>query len=354
MLDPVALGQALFFDANLSLTRKQSCATCHEPAAAFSDSRGNGVSGAVSLGDDGLSLGDRNAPGITYASLVPELHIDGDGEYIGGFFLDGRSPTLEEQANEPFLNPIEMAMPDRASVVERVRENPTYVASIQSLFGAEIFDNSDRAFEAVTGSIAAFEQSELFTTFDSKYDRYLLGEYTMTESEEVGRLLFFSQLISCHGCHLQDLRETAAREVFTNNKYSNIGIPANKLVRSKNGVTDVDVGLLQNPIVDDQAHAGKFRVPSLRNVAVTAPYMHNGVFQDLETAIIFYDKYLMQSLESNTNPETESPWGDPEVAENIDLELLRQGQPITTERALALAAFLRTLTDKRYEHLLAE
>jgi cytochrome c peroxidase len=98
--------------------------------------------------------------------------------------------------------------------------------------------------------------------------------------------------------------------------------------------------------------AGKFRVPSLRNVAVTAPYMHNGVFKKLETAILFYDKYLVSNRQSESNPETGEPWGDPEVADTIDLDLLQQGQPITEDRARALVAFLRTLTDQRYEALL--
>lgn len=352
LLDKNNLGRALFFDTNLSLTRSQSCATCHDPAYAFTDGRENSIAGAVSLGDDKVSVGDRNTPSISYANLVPEFRVNETGEYIGGLFLDGRSASLAEQAKEPFLNPIEMAMPDRASVVARVQENRIYEVSFEALYGPDLFEDTDRAFEAVAESIAAFEQSSDFSTFDSKYDRYLQGDYIMTAQEEIGRLLFFSQLISCHSCHLLDLRETAIGEVFTNHKYSNIGIPVNKLVRERNGVSDVDVGLLGNPKVNDLKEAGKFRVPSLRNVAVTGPYMHNGVFAELETAIIFYDKYLMNTKESNTNPESQLPWGEPEVAENIDLDLLKQGQPITVERASALAAFLRTLTDRRYEHLL--
>jgi len=351
-LDRQSLGQALFFDKNLSLTRNQSCSSCHEPAMAFTDGRDNGVSGAVSLGDDGRSLGNRNTPTITYASHIPAFHQNENDEYIGGFFLDGRSTTMDEQAREPFLNPIEMAMPDGATVVARVRENPVYERALQANFGEAVFSDDERAFDAIAASIVAFESSESFATFDSKYDRYLRGEYTLTAQEEIGRLLFFSQLVNCHSCHLSDLRETANRELFSNQKYINIGIPVNHVIRDKNGDSSPDVGLLANPQVNDPSQAGKFRVPSLRNVAVTGPYMHNGVFQDLETAILFYDKYLLSTAGSRTNPETGAEWGEPEVAENIDLPLLRVGQPITPERAGALAAFLRTLTDQRYEALL--
>lgn len=346
------LGQALFFDTKLSLTRNQSCSSCHEPGAAFSDSRANDAGGAVSIGDDNRSLGDRNSPSIAYADQIPTFHVNQDGDYVGGFFLDGRAATLAEQAQEPFLNPVEMALPNQAALLDRIRENPAYVASFTTLFGRRILDDPGSTLAAIGESIAAFERSDLFSSFDSKYDRYLRGEYALSAEEELGRLLFFSQLVSCHGCHLVDQRENAAQEMFTDHSYHNIGIPVNEAVRARNGVSATDVGLLGNPGVDDPAHAGKFRVPTLRNVAVTAPYMHNGVFQELETAILFYDKYLMSGVGANTNPETSKPWAEAEVAENIEHNLLQQGQPITPRRASALAAFLTTLTDERYEPLL--
>lgn len=345
-------GRALFFDTNLSLTRNQACGSCHEPGKAFSDGRANDVAGAVSLGDDGVSLGDRNTPSIAYADQVPDFHKNDGGEYVGGYFLDGRAATMRDQAREPFVNPVEMAMPDSHAVVERVRENPAYVESLRSLFGEDTLADDDKTFDAIVDSLVAFERTELFSPFDSKYDRYLRGEYQMTREEEIGRLLFFSQLISCHGCHLLDTRETTVDELFTNHKYHNIGVPENGAVRARNGLSGADLGLLANPQVNDPAQAGKFRVPSLRNVAVTGPYMHNGAFQDLETAILFYDKYLVTNQESERNPETGDRWGDPDVAETIDLELLQQGQPITERRVAALVAFLRTLTDQRYEALL--
>ena len=350
------LGQALFFDSNLSATRNQSCASCHDPGQAFSDSRDNGVSGAVSLGDDGNSLGDRNTPATTYASLIPDFHKNEKGEYIGGYFLDGRAANMADQAAEPFVNPLEMALPDSAAVVERVRENSYYVETLRKHFGESIFADVDKAYRAITESIVAFERTALFSPFDSKYDRYLRGEYELTQDEEIGRVLFFSQIINCSSCHLLDTRESSPGEVFSNHRYHNIGVPANRQAREKNGldVSHRDLGLLDNPAVDDPAMAGKFRVPSLRNVAVTGPYMHNGVFQDLRTAILFYNRFTLSNPRSQTNPETEARWEEPEVPETVDLELLRDGQPLAVNRIVTLVAYLTALTDQRYESLLDE
>ena len=143
------LGRALFFDSNLSMDRNQSCASCHDPGQAFSDSRDSDVSAAVSLGDDGVSLGDRNTPATTYAFLIPDFHKNEKGEYIGGYFLDGRAATMVDQAAAPFVNPLEMAMPDGAAVVDRVRENPSYVESFRKNYGESIFSDSDKAFRAL-------------------------------------------------------------------------------------------------------------------------------------------------------------------------------------------------------------
>jgi len=202
----------------------------------------------------------------------------------------------------------------------------------------------------------AFERTALFSPFDSKYDRYLQGEYELTADEEIGRVLFFSQIINCSSCHLLDTREFSPGEIFSNHRYHNIGVPTNREVRGKNGI-DVghrDLGLLENPAVDDPAMAGKFRVPSLRNIAVTRPYMHNGVFQELRTAILFYNRFTLSNPKSQTNPETGARWREPEVPETVDIELLRDGQPLAENHVEALVAFLTALTDQRYESLLDE
>ena len=117
----------------------------------------------------------------------------------------------------------------------------------------------------------------------------------------------------------------------------------------------VELGFTPDSLaIDDPDQAGKYKVPTLRNVAVTGPYMHNGVFRELETVILFYNRFILTNRESQTNPETGQPWGDAEVADTVDLELLAQGQPISSLQVGPLAAFLRTLTDRRYEPLIVE
>ncbi|MGI9263113.1 MAG: cytochrome-c peroxidase [Woeseiaceae bacterium] len=351
------LGEALFFDTNLSLNRTQSCATCHNPAVAFTDSRENDSGRAVSLGDDGKSLGDRNTPSITYASLIPEFGLDETGVYAGGAFYDGRAVDLVDQAGQPFTNPIEMNLPDNAAVVERVMENPSHVSELQRHFGKDVFDDTELAFRSIAESIVAFEKTAQFAPYDSKYDRFLRGEYELTVEEELGRKLFYSRVWNCHSCHLIDEREMQPDSDFTTHRYFNIGVPVNESVRAINGLGSdhIDNGLLENPDIDDPAEAGKFKVPTLRNVAVTGPYMHNGVFEKLETVVVFYNKFVLTNPESQTNPETGALWGDPEVPPGAaDLALLRDAQPVSPMQVDLLIAFLELLTDQRYEALLAD
>lgn len=346
------LGRALFFDTNLSANRTQACASCHDPNFAFADPRG-----MASPGDDGESLGDRNAPTAAYASFSPEFHRDENGEWIGGQFLDGRAATLEEQAGGPPLNPIEMGMPDKASVVERLRENPDYVVDFAAVFGPDVLDNTDAAYESMTEAIAAFERTGELSTFDSKYDRFLRGEAKLTDKEELGRLLFFSQqFTNCNQCHQLAASAIDPHETFSDYRFHNIGVPENRALREMNGAKPgtVDGGLLDNPLVEDNAQRGKFKTPTLRNVAVTAPYMHNGVFKDLRTVVLFYNKYNTKNPERLINPETGEPFVEAEVPENLSEKELTHGPALDDKRIDALVAFLKTLTDKRYEDLIQD
>lgn len=240
----------------------------------------------------------------------------------------------------------------------RLRENPAYVQAFTSLFGPPVLDSDRDAFRAMTESIAAFERTEVFQPFDSRYDRFLRGEVQLTDEEELGRLLFFSnQFTNCHLCHQLRILGGAELEPFSNFEFHNIGVPANPAFAESGRKVTVDRGLAENPMVDPADRdnvAGHFKVPSLRNVAVTAPYMHNGVFKDLRTVILFYDKYNNSAPRRQVNPETGRPWDAPEVPENLSLKELETGPALDDQRINALVAFLRTLTDRRYEHLLAE
>ena len=342
------LGRALFHDPNLSVNRTQSCATCHDPAHGFMDPRADVAEGAVSRGADGRAAGVRNTPAIGYAAAVPAPSQTADGEWHGGLFVDGRAANLETQAIEPLINPVEMGLPDHAAVVARVAENAAYRAALERHFGADVMASTERALSAVAQAIAAFERSPSFVAFDSRYDRFLRGEASLSPAEELGRRLYFSDLMNCMLCHLIEPNTVVERETFSNQRYHNIGVPANPHLAN----AAPDLGLGGRADVAGPRLTGKFRTPSLRNIAVTAPYMHNGAFRELATAIKFYNQYIVDNEEVGINPETGREWGPPEVGENIDLELLRQGQPTGDDRVELLIAFLRTLTDSRFEHLL--
>ncbi|MGB1092660.1 MAG: cytochrome-c peroxidase [Oceanobacter sp.] len=375
------LGEALFSDTSLSFNRTQSCATCHNPDAAFTDNTddGSGNSVAVSFGDDTTLMGDRNTPTVTYASLAPEFgtgtrtrfnsqQSDYSG-YLGGQFHDGRASDLAQQAAGPFLNPVEMGMPDAASVIDRVLENSDYVEAFETLYGSDIFNDTSAAYEALTDAIAAFEQTDEFSSFDSAYDRYLDGDLevydiVLNNKAAKGKTLFFSQqFTNCATCH-QLKSQSSAGETFTGYEYHNLGVPVNEAVRTANAASRqvagiggddyVDTGLQNNnEAVTEATEAGKFKTPTLRNVAVTGPYMHNGVFKELDTVIRFYDHYLTGST-NTLNPETGGAWADPEVASNIALTELQDGSLLDDSDVTALVCFLRTLTDARYEHLIPD
>ncbi|MCC0012944.1 MAG: c-type cytochrome, partial [Rhodobiaceae bacterium] len=279
--------------------------------------------------------------------------------WAGGQFLDGRASRLEDQAGGPPLNPIEMGMPDKASVVARLREDQVYLSAFPKLFEDDgILEDAEKGYAAMTRAIAAFERTETFSPFDSKYDRFLRGEVQLSEQEELGRVLFFSQQFSnCNQCHQLGKSAIDPRETFTNYSFHNIGVPENLDLRAQNGVAvgTVDDGLAANPeVAGDPEERGKFKTPTLRNVAVTGPYMHNGVFKDLRTVILFYNKYNTKSEKRRINPETGKPFRAPPVPETISEKELTDGPALDDEKVDALVAFLKTLTDARYEHLLAQ
>lgn len=382
------LGERLYSDKNLSLNRTQSCATCHNPEFAFIDERTNDASrdtghgliaSAGSLGDNGTSIGDRNAPSAAYASFSPEFHqgsrqrptvLARFGDYqgfIGGQFWDGREPDLKGQAGGPPTNPDEMAMPDKTSVIERLLEDAAYVASFEYIFGSDIFNDVESVYLAMAESIGEFEKTESFATFDSKYDRSLLDpndpeyfEFGLISKVETGRVLFFSSDFTCAACHQSIPRAGVPREVFSSFEYHNIGVPENTALRAINGATGPDLGLFNNPEVSAETEKGKFKAPTLRNASVSAPYMHNGIFNQLETVIDFYQHAKERAINLDNgaainllnNPETNLPWGAAEVEENISHTLLKGSINIRPVHKEALICFIMSLTDARYEHLL--
>ncbi|MEA3521671.1 MAG: cytochrome c peroxidase [Campylobacterota bacterium] len=363
------LGKRLFFDNNLSLTRKTSCATCHNPEHGFVDARfsdegvdqGVFIHGAFSVGDDDISLGGRNAPTASYAQFAPDFHQMKDGNYSGGQFHDGRADSLKIQAMGPPLDGAEMMMPDETSVVERIKENEQYVKDFQTLYGNNIFDDIDASYEAMAESIAKFEKTDEFAPFDSKYDRFKKGEYTMTSKEDLGYSLFFSQAnTNCATCHTLNSQTEGAQETFTNYEYENIATPRNTEAmdaRAALGLQDANAtfsglgGTVKESDANWRLHLGKTKVPTLRNIAVTGPYMNNGVFKELKTVLEFYDHMAGQGNHP-INPETGKAWVDNDNNSTINHEVLQATKELTDSKIAGIEAFLKLLTDKRYEHLI--
>jgi cytochrome c peroxidase len=371
------LGESLFFDQNLSLDRKTSCATCHDPEHAFVDARfsRDGVDqsvfihGALSVGDDGSALGGRNTPTAAYAMLSPEFTIT-KGEPKGGQFHDGRAVSLKDQAMRPLLDQAEMMMESKAAVIDRIEENSDYVEAFKALYGEDIFDDINASYDAMGESIAAFEKTDEFAPFDSKYDRYVackengrltsqcLSEGNWTIIEQGGMDIFFRpNNSSCVNCHQLKPQSEASGETFTNYEYHNIGTPKNTLAVQARAMLGLgEANTTEHGVYGaypDKVNASKdgaVKVPTLRNVAVTAPYMHNGVFNELRTVLEFYDHIGGPNRRPN-NPETDQAWGTPDVNGTINHEDLAM-QELTDAEIDALEAFLKTLTDRRYEHLL--
>ena len=354
------LGKKLFFDKNLSLNKTLSCASCHDPLQAFIDARfsTNPVDGSLSVGDDGTTLGGRNAPTVMYAKLAPAFFTMDDGTHVGGQFWDGRAKDLKEQAKGPFVDQAEMMMPSTGSVVSRVKENTLYIEELKALYGQDIFNDNDKAYDAIAGSIAKFEKTTEFAPFDSKFDRsklpyFHVDHYEMSEQEKLGYRLFFDHSQThCSKCHSVNSSTESTIETFSNFRYENIGVPKNlDALLARDGHTDkIDLGIGGRADINDSKHHGKFKVPTLRNVAVTAPYMSNGVFKELKTVIKYFD--YMAGNGHTLNPETDQPWREAEVNATINYPILKTLKPLSDEKIEALESFLNILTDKRYESLL--
>jgi cytochrome c peroxidase len=329
------LGRSIYFDSNLSEPRGLSCASCHEPDAGFASPV---HSIPVSQGIHIDRFGNRNAPTAAYASYIPEFHYDENiSTYVGGLFLDGSAKNLEEQAKGPFLNPLEMALPDAQSVVDRVK-NSEYATLFKEVYGENIFDDTEIAFDKISQAVAVYGSTGALNRFDSKYDYFLIGEADLKPNERRG-LELFQNKARCITCHTMNNKVDGNNSLFTNFTYDNIGVPANPNnpfytidpAFNPDGTSYIDLGLGAN--IGKPEENGKFRVPTLRNIAVSSPYMHNGVFETLEDVLNFYN-----SIGTGNEPT-------PEVSENINHSELSNLNLSSLEIA-DIVAFLGTLTDR--------
>jgi len=350
--DAAALGRLLFFDASLSEPAGQSCASCHDPARAFTDPD---TSRPTSKGVDPRRFGSRNAPSAMYMAYSPAFHFDPkEAHYVGGQFWDGRAATLEEQAKGPFLNPLEMANPDKRAVVEKVRR-AAYAGLFDRLYGKDALKDVDQAYERIAAAIAAYERGPEFRPFSSKYDAWLAGKAKLTKQELRGLKLYEDEKKgNCAACHPSRRGPKGEPPLFTDFTYDNLGVPRNPAnpfygqdkTHNPDGARFVDRGL--GAAVKQPAEDGKFKVPTLRNIARTAPYMHNGYFTTLRGAVAFYNDRDVRKRCPQDLPEAEANrrkcWPAPEVAANVNKDEL--GRLGLTEREVDdIVAFLRTLDD---------
>ncbi len=321
------LGKKLFFDTNLSNPPGQSCATCHMPDQGFTDPEQLPASrGAVKT-----LFGHRNTPTVAYAAFTPYFHFDSVEEnYVGGLFWDGRSATLSEQAMNPLLSHHEMNCDCKQTVVERVRKSD-YKDLFLQVFGTNAFADTGKAFENIAEAIEEFEETAEVNPFTSKFDYYLKGEAQLTAPELRGLKLFNDTAKgNCAACHPSTPDPFTGAALFTDFTYDNLGVPANpELIKIDKGYKP-DLGL--GDIVKQKSENGKFKVPTLRNISITAPYFHNGVFKTLEEVMDFY---------SNRDKGT---FAKPEISENVNTEELGNLN-LTKQETDDIIAFMRTLTD---------
>lgn len=323
------VGKAIFLDTNLSEPAGQACASCHDPKHGF---KGNGdplvavVGGAVAG-----RAGNRNPPSAAYAFGSPEPGyqvIDDEQVYVGGQFWDGRAASLADQAKAPFLNPVEMNNPDRAAVVRKVCGS-NYGLLFKLAYGFRLCGGSSAvpdAYDAIADAIAVFERSTEMNSFSSRYDRYLAGKLELTEKELAGLQLFEGKA-KCAGCH-----PSGRRSPFTDFTYDNLGIPKN-LIHEATKAAPVDYGL--GALLGPQEN-GRFKVSTLRNIAISPPYGHNGYFQTLKELVHFY----------NTRDVESEKWPAPEVEDNVNRDELGH-LGLTNDEEDAIVSFLEALTDQK-------
>lgn len=390
------LGEIIFFDNNLSVKRNQSCASCHDPATGWSgpDSHIN-ATGAAYEGSIKDRFGNRKPPTAAYASFNPVLHIvaDEDNLFVGGNFWDGRATgeklgsPVADQAQGPFINPLEHALPNSACVVQRVCSgayatefkrlwpkacNIEWPASIEQqcsipehkvTLDANTQLQVDISYDAIALTIAEFEASSKLNSFTSKYDYYLAGKTKLSTQEQLG-LKLFNTKGKCADCHPSTSSVAGVAALFTDFTYDNLGVPRNpenpfyqQAAFNPQGKNWTDAGLggflatrqeWQHLAKDNM---GKHKVPTLRNVDkrphpdFVKTFGHNGYFKSLKEIVHFYNtRDSLPHCKHGSPGEKISCWPAAEVVANVNTSELGDLK-LTPAEEDAIVAFMKTLSD---------
>lgn len=328
--EKVRLGGALFNEKRFSSTGAVSCSTCHDPAKAFTD-------GPLSVSEGVNKLtGTRNAPTVVNAA------------YNLSQFWDGRRPSLETQSGDPFLNPVEMALPSHDAILKIVRADPGYQQMFRDAFGVAADAIS---MGHVEKAIAAFERTII--SGDSPFDRWRYGgdETAISDQAKRGFEIFTTQG-RCESCHT--ISETYA--LFSDQKFHNLGIGFSKIANDAGRVVgeylvaakderEADKAILGDAKISEIGRfavsrqlqdIGQFKTPTLRNIAATAPYMHDGSLKTLREVVEFYNTTISPHEDQKQEPNAFQSGGI------RPLEL-------TDAQIDDLVAFLKTLTSPQYQ-----
>ncbi len=306
-------------------------------------------------GRPGGALSERatqSCPSWAYTAWSPILYFDeAEGLWIGGMFWDGRATgwtlgsPLAEQAQGPFLNPVEMHNASKAEVIRDIGASD-YADLFLQVFPHTDWTDVDQAYDDMALAIAAYESSSSVNRFNSRFDSYMAGQRDALTAQQKLGLKLFNGKAKCNLCHLSEPSRdstgiAAGKALFTDHTYDNLGLPANPTIAALTGSSDVDLGLggfLYAAGYDDavwMAEMGKFKVPTLRNVARNRPYGHNGYFATLYDIVHFY----------NTRDVAGAGWAAPEVPETVNTDELGD-LGLTKREELALVAFMKTLSDR--------
>jgi len=369
-----ALGKMLFFDNQLSSPRGQACAACHAQAVGFTGPvSGINASGSVYPGAIETRFGNRKPPAAAYA-FGPNLHYDeADEVWVGGTFWDGRATGLRlgdplaEQAQGPFLNPVEQNMASPVDVCMTVRAS-SYAGLFEAVWGPGSLDcmsDVTGTYERIARSISAYERSTEVNPFTSKYDYYLAGQANLTGKEKKGLQLFEGKAM-CSACHISQPGQNGEPPMFTDFTFDNLGVPRNPANPfytmpdwiNPDGAAFIDYGLGSflagagyDPAVYE-SELGKQKVPTLRNVdlrpdkAFVKAYGHNGYFKSLQSIVHFYNtRDVLPLCVMHNNPkEGLNCWPPAEVAMNVNTDELGN-LGLKPHEEEALVEFLKTLSD---------